>query len=89
MTLIFTEVCGRVHDLRAVKGALAGVLASFVGLLAVVTWQPGTVDVQGPASLAWAAAAFVAVRYFKLDSVLVFLGGFVLSAGLLALRLAL
>jgi chromate transport protein ChrA len=89
MTPIFTEVCGRVHDLRAVKGALAGVLASCVGLLAAVTWQPGAVDVQGPASLAWAAAAFIAVRHFELDLVLVVLGGLVLWAGLLALRLAL
>ena len=49
MTLIFTEVFGRVRDLRAVRGALAGVLASFVGLLAVVTLQlgPGGADNVG------------------------------------------
>ncbi|MCX6031876.1 MAG: chromate efflux transporter [Chloroflexi bacterium] len=88
MTLIFTEVFSRVRDLRAVKGALAGVLASFVSLLAVVTWQLGTVGVQGPASLALAAAAFTGVRYFKLDLILVFLGGLILWAGCLALGLA-
>ena len=36
MTLVFTEVFARIRNLRAVRGALAGVMASFVGLLAVV-----------------------------------------------------
>jgi len=75
MTLIFTEVFGRVRDLRAVRGALAGVLASFVGLLAMVTLQLGRVALTTSAALALAGAAFVAVRFFKLDLLLVFVGG--------------
>jgi chromate transporter len=64
MTLIFTEAFSHVRDLRVIRGALAGVLASFVGLLAVVVLQLGTVALKGPATFALAAGAFVAVRYF-------------------------
>ncbi len=88
MTLIFTEVFSRLKNLSVVRGALAGVLASFVGLLASVTLQLGQVGISGPTSLVLAGGAFVAVRYFKLDILWVFLGGVVLWAGLLALGLA-
>jgi chromate transporter len=85
MTLIFTEVFGRVRDLRVVRGALAGVLASFVGLLAAVTLQLGKVALTTPAALAFGAAAFVAVRYFKLDLLWVFGGGLAVWGALLAI----
>jgi chromate transporter len=85
MTLIFTEVFGRVRDLRVVRSALAGVLASFVGLLAAVTLQLGKVALTTPAALAFGAAAFVAVRYFKLDLLWVFGGGLAVWGALLAI----
>ncbi len=84
MTLVFTELFARVRNLQAVRGALAGVLASFVGLLAVVVLQLGGVALTTPAAIALAAAAFVAVRWFKLDIVWVFVGGIALWAALLA-----
>ncbi len=87
MTLIFTEVFTRLRNLRFIRGALAGVLASFVGLLAVMALQLGGIAVTGPATLALAAAALVAVRFFKLDVVWVFVGGLLLWGGLLALGL--
>ena len=83
-TLIFSEVYGYVRDIGAVKGALAGVLAGFVGLLAVVVLQLGRVGVTGPSALTMAAAAFIAVRFFKLDILWVFGGGLLIWAGLLA-----
>lgn len=87
MTLVFTEVFARLRNLQAVRGALAGVLASFVGLLAVVLLQLGGVALTGPAALALAGAAFVAVRWFKVDILWVFLGGLVVWSGLLVLGL--
>ncbi len=87
-TLLFSEIYGYVRHIGAVKGALAGVLAGFVGLLAVVTLQLGSVGITGPAPLALAAAAFVAVRFFKLDILWVFGGGLLVWAGLLAAGLA-
>ncbi len=85
MTLVFTEVFGRIRNLKAVRGALAGVMASFVGLLAVVLLQLGAVTLKSPAAFALASAAFVAVRWFKTDILWVFLGGIALWGGLLAL----
>lgn len=84
MTLVFTEVFARVRNLQAVRGALAGVLASFVGLLAVVLLQLGGIALITPATIALAAAAFVAVRWFKLDIIWVFGSGIALWAAMLA-----
>lgn len=85
MTLVMTKIYGRVQNLAFVKGALAGVLAGFVGMLAMIILQLGHSGVTGPASLTLAAAAFVAVRWFKVDILWVFLGGVTLWGGLLAL----
>ena len=85
MTLVFTEVFARIRNLKAVRGALAGVMASFVGLLAVVLLQLGSVALTGPATFALASAAFVAVHWFKVDILLVFLGGLAAWGGLLVL----
>jgi chromate transporter len=87
MTLVFTEIFARIRNLKAVRGALAGVMASFVGLLAVVLLQLGSVALTGPAAFALAGAAFVAVRWFKIDILWVFLGGLAVWGGLLALGL--
>jgi chromate transporter len=87
MTLVFTELFSRLRNLRPVRGALAGVLAAFVGLLGAVLLQLASVAISGPASLAFAAGAFTGVRYFKLDVIWVFVGGLLLWSGLLALGL--
>lgn len=88
MTLIFTEVFARLRNLTWVRGALAGVLASFVGMLAVVVLQLGSVALTTPAAIVLAGAAFLAVRFYKLDIVWVFLGGLVFWSGLMAIGLA-
>lgn len=69
------------------KGALASVLAGFVGLLAVVVLQLGGVGITGPAALTMTAAAFIAVRFFKLDILWVFGGGLLIWGGLMAVGL--
>ncbi len=81
MTLVFTEVFTRIKNLKLIKGALNGILASFVGLLAVVVLQLGKIGVTGIASLVLAAGAFVCARYLKLDILWVFLGGLLVWAG--------
>ena len=88
MTLVFTEVFGHLRSIRPVRGALAGVLASFVGLLAVAALQLGAAGVRGPYLLALAGAAFCAVRFYKLDLLWVFLGGLAAWGALLALGIA-
>ena len=83
MTLVFTEVFARIRNLKPVRGALAGVMASFVGLLAVVLLQLGGLALTGPAAFVLAGAAFVAVRWFKVDILWVFVGGLAVWGGLL------
>ena len=87
MTLVFTEVFARIRNLKPVRGALAGVMASFVGLLAVVLLQLGGLALTGPAAFVLAGAAFVAVRWFKVDILWVFGGGLAVWGGLLVFRL--
>jgi len=87
MTLVFTEVFARIRNLKPVRGALAGVMASFVGLLAVVLLQLGGVALTQPAAFALAGAAFVAVRWFKVDIIWIFLGGLTVWGGLLVFGL--
>jgi chromate transporter len=86
MTLIFTELFVHVRNLKAVRGALAGVLASFVGMLAVVILQLSHATMQSPAAFAMAAAAFIAVRWFKIDVIYVFAGGILLWTGLMLMH---
>jgi chromate transporter len=88
MTLVFTEVFGRIKHLQRVRGALAGVLAAFVGLLAATLWQLGHVALDSPLLLAFAAAAFTATRRFKLNIAWVFGGGLLLWLLLMATGLA-
>lgn len=88
MTLVFTEVFTHLRNLRAVRGAMAGVLASFVGLLVMVVLQLGSVALNVPVAFTLAGIAFVAVRFFKLDVLWVFVGGMVLWGSLLALGLS-
>ncbi len=87
MTLIFTEVFARLRNLKIVRGALAGVLAAFTGMLAAALLQIGTVALTVPVAFVLAGAAFLAVRYFKLDILWVFVGGLSIWEGLLALGL--
>ena len=88
ITLVFTEVFGHIKHLQRVRGALAGVLAAFVGLLAATLVQLGGAVLDGPVLIAFAAAAFVATRWFALDIAWVFGGGLALWALLLAAGLA-
>lgn len=88
MTLVFTEIFARIRNLKPVRGALAGIMASFVGLLLVVLLQLGGVALTSPASLALAGGAFIAVRYFKIDIIWVFAGGLALWSVLTAIGLA-
>ena len=83
MTLVFTEIFSRIKHLQRVRGALAGVLAAFVGLLAATLWQLGHVALDSGLLLAFAAGAFAATRGFKLDIGWVFSGGLALWALLL------
>jgi chromate transporter len=75
MTLVFTEVFGRIKHMERVQGALAGVLAAFVGLLAATLVQLGSATLNSQVMVVFAAAAFVATRWFALDIAWILAGG--------------
>lgn len=84
MTLAFTEVMSRTGRRKWVQGALAGVLAGFVGLLAATFLNLSGSTLHGPEMYALAAGAFVATRYFELSDVAVYTVGLVVWAALMA-----
>jgi chromate transporter len=75
MTTVAAELYGLLSRLRVVRGALAGVMAAFVGLLATVVLSLGRSAFPVPAALVLAAAAFVAVRWYRLNVLVVFAAG--------------
>jgi chromate transporter len=88
MTLVFTEVFGRIKHIQRVRGALAGVLAAFVGLLAATLVQLGGATLNSPLMVAFAAAAFVATRWLAVEIAWIFAGGLAVWALLLVAGLA-
>jgi chromate transporter len=88
MTLVFTEVFGRIKHMQRVRGALAGVLAAFVGLLAATLVQLGGATLNSPLMVAFAAAAFVATRWLAVEIAWIFAGGLAVWALLLVAGLA-
>ncbi len=87
MTLIFSEVFIRIRNFKFVRGALGGVLASFVGMLAFVILQLSGATLRVPVAFVFAAMAFVAVRWFHLDILAVFGGGLSIWALLMAFHI--
>lgn len=91
MTLGFTEAEAVLRSWRPLRGALSGVMAGFVGLLALVVLDLGRPLLGDRAGLVLAAASLVAAHAAKLDILWVFAGGLALWAaawqlGLLGLR---
>ena len=82
MTLVFTELFGHIRHLGPVRGAIRGVMAVFVGMLAGVVLTLGRGSLVLPMSFVFAAGALVGLRYFRWDTLIVFCGGLALWGGL-------
>ena len=87
-TLFVSEIYSRIKHLAYLRGALRGILAAFVGLLAVMLLELGKIGATRPSSIALAAASFIAVKYFRWDVIWVFLVGLSLWAVAIFLGLA-
>ncbi len=75
MTTLAAELYPYLRRHAWVRGAITGIMAVFVGLLATVLLSLGRLILPVPAALVLAAAAFVAVRVFKLNLIAVFGAG--------------
>jgi chromate transporter len=85
MTTVAAEFYPYLRRHSWVEGAIAGIMAAFVGLLAAVVLSMGRQVLTVPAALVLAAGAFVAIRAFKLNPLAVFGAGLVVWAAYLAL----
>lgn len=75
MTLVAAEIYPSLRHLTPVRGAIRGIMAVFVGLLATVVLSLGRQILPVPAALVLAAGALVAVRSFKWNLLAVFGAG--------------
>ncbi len=82
MTMVFTELFVHIRHFGPVHGAIRGVMAVFVGLLAGVVLTLGRGALVQPVSFIFAAGALVGLRYFRWDPLIVFGGGLALWGGL-------
>ncbi len=71
MTMAFTEVMHRVKRFGFARGALAGAMSCFVGLLSHMLAGLASIALHSPATWCLAGLSFAAVRFFKLDTALV------------------
>jgi chromate transporter len=85
MTTVAAEVYPHLRHLAWVRGAIRGIMAAFVGLLATVTLSLGRLVLPSPAALVLAAAALVAVRVYRWNLLVVFGTGLAAWAIYLAL----
>jgi chromate transporter len=85
MTTVAAEIYPYLRRHSWVKGAIAGIMAAFVGLLAAVVLSMGRQVLTAPAALVLAAGTFVAIRAFKLNPPAVFGAGLAVWAAYLAL----
>ena len=85
MTLIFTQLFNRVRNLVWIQKALAGVLAAFVGLLALITFQMAQVGFRSWISVVMAVLSFAASRFLKWDVLWVILAGMAIWVGIILL----
>ncbi|MGC8634224.1 MAG: chromate transporter [Candidatus Limnocylindrales bacterium] len=85
MTTVAAEIYPVLRRWAWVKGALAGVMAVFVGLLASVALTLGRPLLAAPGALILLASAFVAVRMARWNLLVVFGGGLAAWAAYLAL----
>jgi len=75
MTLVFTELFAHVRHLAPIQGAIRGVMAVFVGLLAGITLDLGEHALINPMAFVFAAGALVTLRWLRWDITVVLAGG--------------
>ncbi|BCD59355.1 MULTISPECIES: chromate efflux transporter [unclassified Nitratiruptor] len=76
-TLVMSEVYGKIKNLALIRNALKGILAAFTGMLVFVLLSLGKVALINPATYIWAVGAFLAVRYWRINILWIFLIGVV------------
>lgn len=75
LTMIVGEIYPYLRRLSWVRGAIAGIMAGYAGLLASMVFTLGRPLLPVPAALGLGAAAFVALRAYRASTLVVFAAG--------------
>ncbi len=81
-TIIMSEIYAKIKDYLFIRRGLKGILAAFTGMLFFVVLSMGKVTLHSPAAYIWAVGALIAVRYYNLNIIWIFLSGIALELGL-------
>lgn len=87
MTLVFSNIYNRIKESEIIRAALAGVMAAFIGMLCLTTYQIAQSSIINFSAFLLAAAAFSVIRYLKLNIIWVFSGGLLIWLAVLLLNL--
>ena len=87
-TIVMSEIYSKIKDYLFIRRGLKGILAAFTGMLFFVLLSMGKVSLISPAAYIWAVGALIAVRYYKVNILWIFLGGITVEAGLFLLGIS-
>ncbi|AKF25047.1 chromate transporter [Sulfurovum lithotrophicum] len=74
-TIVMSELYEKIKKNVLIQKALRGILAAFTGMLFFVVLSLGTISLVSSAAYIWAVGALIAVRYFQLNILWIFLIG--------------
>lgn len=74
-TIIMSELYEKIKRNSMIRKALKGILAAFTGMLFFVVLSLGTISLISSAAYIWAVGAFIAVRYYQLNILWIFIIG--------------
>ncbi len=74
-TIVMSEIYAKIKRYAIIRKALKGILAAFTGMLFFVVLSLGKVSLVSPSEYIWATAALIAVRYYKINILWIFLIG--------------
>ncbi len=74
-TIVVTEIYSRIKNNRVVRYSIKVIMSAFTGMLLFVVLSLGEVSLTSPLTYIWAADAFLAVRYYKINLLWIFLIG--------------
>jgi len=81
-TIIMSDIYSKIKDILFIRRGLKGILAAFTGMLFFVVLTMGQVSLISPAAYIWAVGALIAVRYYELNILWIFLVGIAVESGL-------
>ncbi|ADN08556.1 chromate efflux transporter [Sulfurimonas autotrophica] len=81
-TIVMSELYSKIKKYLFIRKVIKGILAAFTGMLFFVVLSMGTVSLISPSVYIWAIGALIAVRYYEMNILWIFLTGIAVELGL-------